>query len=101
LKLEIAGGVIAVLLYYVIGCALLAAYIWSGRSVLKPSLLLPRLTWAPIKEILRVGAASPIVSVSTNLSIATATGLAGLLGPDAVAGYGIGARLAVGAPNWN
>ncbi len=91
--LGIVGGATAVLVYYVIGCAVLAAYIWSGRGVLKPSIVPPRLTWTPIKDILRVGAASSIVSVSTNLSIATATGLAGLLGPDAVAGYGTGARL--------
>ena len=46
-----------------------------------------------MRDILRVGAASSIVSLSTNVSIATATGLAGLVGPAAVAGYGTGARL--------
>jgi putative MATE family efflux protein len=91
--LGIAGGATAVLVYYVIGCVVLAAYIWSGRGVLKPRVVPPRLAWAPVKDILRVGAASSIVSVSTNMSIVTATGLAGLLGPDAVAGYGTGARL--------
>ena len=34
-----------------------------------------------------------MVSLSTNVSIGTATGLAGLIGPAAVAGYGTGARL--------
>jgi putative MATE family efflux protein len=92
-RLGIAGGAAAVLLYYVIGCAIFAFYIWSGRGVLKPSRLPPRLTWAPMREILRVGAISSIVSLSTNVSIAVATGLAGLVGPAAVAGYGTGARL--------
>jgi putative MATE family efflux protein len=92
-NLGIAGGAAAVLLYYVIGCAIFAAYIWSGRGVLKPSKLPPRLVWAPMREILRVGAVSSIVSLSTNISIAVATGLAGLVGPAAVAGYGTGARL--------
>jgi Na+-driven multidrug efflux pump len=46
-----------------------------------------------MRDILRVGAVSSIVSLSTNVSIATATGLAGLIGPAAVAGYGTGARL--------
>ena len=41
-----------------------------------------------MRDILRVGAVSSIVSLSTNVSIATATGLAGLIGPAAVAGYG-------------
>jgi putative MATE family efflux protein len=92
-KLGIAGGAAAVLLYYVIGCAIFATFIWSGRGVLKPSKLPPRLSWAPMRDILRVGAVSSIVSLSTNVSIMVATGLAGLVGPAAVAGYGTGARL--------
>jgi putative MATE family efflux protein len=92
-RLGIAGGAVAVVLYYVIGGAIFAAYIWSGRGVLKPTLIPPRLTWAPIREILRVGAASSVVSLSTNITVAVATGLAGLIGPAAVAGYGTGARL--------
>jgi putative MATE family efflux protein len=91
--LGIAGGAAAVVLYYSIGCAIFSAYIWSGRSVLKPSLIPPRLAWAPMREILRVGATSSIVSLSTNIAIAVATGLAGMVGPAAVAGYGTGARL--------
>jgi len=92
-RLGIAGGAVAVLLYYVVGSAVFVAYIWSGRGVLKPSRRPARLRWAPLREILRVGAVSSIVSVSTNVSIAVTTGLAGLLGPAAVAGYGTGARL--------
>jgi Na+-driven multidrug efflux pump len=38
----IAGGAVAVLFYYVIGCSIFAAYIWSGRGVLKPLLRPPR-----------------------------------------------------------
>src|SRR5882757_7108178 len=91
--LGIAGGAAAVLLYYVIGCSVFAFYIWSGRGVLRPSLVPPKLAWAPMRDILRVGAASSVVSLSTNIGIATATGLAGLVGPAAVAGYGTGARL--------
>jgi putative MATE family efflux protein len=89
----IAGGAAAVVLFYVIGSAIFAVFLWSGRGVLKPSLSPPRLRWEPTREILRVGAASSLVSLSTNVSIATATGLAGAFGPAAVAGYGTGARL--------
>ncbi len=92
-QLGIVGGASAVVAYYVIGCAVYAWFIWSGRGVLKPHRLPPRLAWAPMREILRVGAISSIVSLSTNVAIATATGLAGLVGPAAVAGYGTGVRL--------
>jgi putative MATE family efflux protein len=92
-QLGIAGGAVAVVLYYSFGCVIFASYIWSGRGVLKPSLVPPRLAWTPMHDILRVGAASSVVSLSTNIAIATATGLAGLIGPAAVAGYGTGARL--------
>ncbi len=92
-QLGIAGGAAAVVLYYSIGCAIFAAYIWSGRGVLKGSLIPPKLVWAPMRGILRVGVASSVVSLSTNISIATATGLAGLVSPAVVAGYGTGVRL--------
>jgi Na+-driven multidrug efflux pump len=61
--------------------------------VLEPSRRPPALALAPTREILRVGAVSSLISVTTNVSIATATGLAGGFGPAAVAGYGTGARL--------
>ncbi len=67
-QLGIAGGAAAVLLYYAIGCAVFAFYIWSGRGVLKPSLVPPKLAWAPMRDILRVGAASSVVSLSTNIA---------------------------------
>src|SRR5277367_6353588 len=91
--LGIAGGAIAVVLNYTIGCIVFAVYIWSGRGVLRPSRTPVRPTWPAMRDILRVGAASSIVSLSTNITIGTATGLAGLVGPAAVAGYGAGVRL--------
>jgi putative MATE family efflux protein len=92
-QLGIAGGAVAVVLFYVIGSAVFAGFIWSGRGVLRPPVRMPRLQWAPTREILRVGAVASLVSVTTNVSIATATGLAGAYGPAAAAGYGTGARL--------
>jgi putative MATE family efflux protein len=92
-QLGIAGGAVAVVAFYVVGSAIFAAYLWSGRGVLKPAMRPPALAWAPMREILRVGAVSALVSITTNVSIATATGLAGTFGPAAVAGYGTGARL--------
>jgi putative MATE family efflux protein len=92
-QLGIAGGAVAVMMYYVVGTAVFAFYIWSGRGVLKPSFIPARLRWAPAWEILRIGVASSANSVATNIVIGTATGLAGLIGPAAVAGSGTGARL--------
>jgi putative MATE family efflux protein len=91
--LGIVGGAAAVVSYYVVGSIIFAIYIWSGRGVLKPSLRPPRLSWPSLYEILRVGTVSSLVSLSTNVSIAVATGLTGLISPNAVAGYGTGARL--------
>jgi len=91
--LGVAGGAVALVSYYVIGCFVFAWYLWSGRGVLQPPARPRRIAWEELADILRVGATSSVVSVSTNITIATATGLAGLVGPAALAGYGTGARL--------
>jgi Na+-driven multidrug efflux pump len=92
-RLGIVGGAVAVLSYYAAGSVVFALYLWSGRGVIRPALKPPRLRWAPAYEILRVGAVASLVTVTTNLTIAVATGFAGLYGPAAVAGYGTGVRL--------
>jgi putative MATE family efflux protein len=92
-RLGIAGGGVAILLYYVGGTIAFSVYLWSGRGVLSPSLRPARLRWPLMRDILRIGAVSSIVSATTNAAIATATGLVGIAGPAAVAGYGTGARL--------
>ena len=43
-QLGIAGGAVAVLIYYVVGCVIFAVYLWSGRGVLSPSLWPSRLS---------------------------------------------------------
>lgn len=91
--LGIAGGGLAFVLYYVFGTFAFIAYLWSGRTVLSPSRRPVPLRWAPMAQILKVGVVSSLVSVTTNLTIAVATGFAGTFGPAAVAGYGTGARL--------
>jgi putative MATE family efflux protein len=92
-QLGIVGGAVAVVGYYAIGSAVFATYIWSGRSALKPPRRMPAWRWAPARDILRVGAVASLVTVTTNVTIATATAYVGLYGPAAVAGYGIGSRL--------
>ena len=89
----IAGGALALLLYYAGGCVVLAAYLWRGRSPLRPTWAGTVLRWALFKDILRVGLLAAVAAVSTNLAIGVATGLVGSFGPAAIAGYGTAARL--------
>ncbi|WP_018263040.1 MATE family efflux transporter [Methylobacterium sp. WSM2598] len=90
--LGIVGGAVAILAYYAAGSAVLIAALCSGRLVLRLRRP-PPLARGPAREILRVGAASALVSLTTNLTIAAATGFVARFGPSAVAGYGTGARL--------
>lgn len=92
-QLGIVGGAVAVLLYYCAGGAVFVWVVWSRRTVLAPSPRPPRLRWSFAREILRVGLVSSVISLSTNVSVAVATGFIGGFGPAAVAGYGAGARL--------
>ena len=83
----------ALISYYAVGCLAFVAYLWSGRSLLQPSLRGVRLRWPLFRDILRVGAVAALVTVTTNLTIITATAFVGEFGPAAIAGYGTGARL--------
>jgi putative MATE family efflux protein len=91
--LGIAGGATALLAFYAAGSATLAAYLWSGKSVVRPSFQRVRLRWLLFRDILRVGLVAALVTVSTNLTIMVATAFAGQWGPAAIAGYGMGSRL--------
>jgi Na+-driven multidrug efflux pump len=89
----IAGAATAILLYYGGGSLCFALYLWGGSGILRPSTKPPRLSWAPFREILRVGGMSALVSSTTNLTIAIITAYVGTAGVAALAGYGAGARL--------
>lgn len=89
----IAGGAIALLLYYLAGTLALWRYLRSGRSLLKPRLSRVRLRWPLFKDILSIGLIGSISTVATNLSIGIATALTGHFGAGAIAGYGTASRL--------
>jgi putative MATE family efflux protein len=89
----VAGGALAILIYYALGSLCLVAYLWGHRGVLKPQRSPPSLHLRPAWEILRVGGMSTVVSATTNITIAILTGYVGIHGVAAVAGYGAGARL--------
>ena len=90
-RLGIAGAGAAVVIYYVLAAVMLIGYMRSERSPLKLTIVLPdgRL----FREILGVGLMSAIGTVQVNLTVACVTGVVGLFGADAIAGYGIASRL--------
>jgi putative MATE family efflux protein len=90
--LGIAGGGWAVLLTTALMTVLLGGYILGGRCVVR--LRRARLSRPMFADILRVGGVGAISTLQTSLTVAMTTGLVGAFGgPDAVAGYGTGARL--------
>ena len=92
-RLGVAGGAVAVVMYYAAGSAVLAAYLRSSRSVVRLRFHGVRLRWPLFADILRVGLVAALITIQTNLTIAIATGLVGAFGPAAIAGYGTGSRL--------
>jgi MATE family, multidrug efflux pump len=89
--LGIAGAGAAVVIYYVLAAVMLIGYMRSERSPLKLTIVRPdgRL----FGDILGVGLLSAIGTVQVNLTVACVTGVVGLFGADAIAGYGIASRL--------
>jgi putative MATE family efflux protein len=92
-RLGVAGGAVAVLIYYAVGSLALLWYLRSGRSLVRLSFFNVRFRWPLFYDILRVGVVAALVTVQTNLTVAIATGLVGAFGPAAIAGYGTGSRL--------
>jgi len=88
-----AGGASALLAYYGAGTLAFAAYLWTGRSVVRPRLLETRLRWPLFWNILRIGLLASLTSIMTNVTIALTTGVVAAFGPAAIAGYGVGTRL--------
>ena len=91
--LGIAGGALALLLYYLGGCIALVLYLRSPASLLRPRWREARLSWPLMRDILRVGLLGAVSTFATNLSIGIATALAGRWGAGAIAGYGTASRL--------
>lgn len=89
----IAGGAIALLLYYLGGTIALLLYLRSNRSLLKSKVAGVKLRWTLFRDILVIGLVGSISTVATNLSIGIATALSGHFGSGAIAGYGTASRL--------
>jgi putative MATE family efflux protein len=90
--LGIAGGGVAVVATTVLTGSVLAWHVCSGRNLAR--LVWARMQWPLFADILRVGAVAAVTTLQTTLTVALTTALVGAAaGPDAVAGYGTGARL--------
>jgi putative MATE family efflux protein len=90
--LGVAGGAVALLVYYALALVVLGWYVLSGRSIVR--LHLAPLRWSSFWSILKVGAVASLVSLQTNVTIALTTGLVGAAaGPAAIAGFGTATRL--------
>ncbi|RZS86473.1 MATE family efflux transporter [Pigmentiphaga kullae] len=91
--LGVAGGAIALLVYYAAGSVALLAFLCSGRGIVRLSWKGWALRWPFFRDILRVGLVAAVSTVAINIAISIATALTGHFGPAAIAGYGTGSRL--------
>jgi putative MATE family efflux protein len=92
-RMGVAGAGTAVVVYYIGATAALLAYLRWGGSVLRLRFDWRLIRWRFLRDILSVGGLSAISTVQMNLTVALVTGMVGRFGTDAVAGYGIAARL--------
>src|SRR5215207_2016598 len=90
--LGMAGAGVAVVTTTAATALVLAWYLFSRASLLRPKLA--RLRAALFGDILRVGAVGALSTLQTTLTVALTTALVATAGgSDAIAGYGTGARL--------
>jgi putative MATE family efflux protein len=90
-RLGIAGGGVAVVIYYLLAVLMLVAFMRSDKSPLK--LTITPLSRRLFGDILGVGLLSAVGTVQSNLTVAFVTAAVGRFGADAIAGYGIASRL--------
>lgn len=89
--LGVAGGGIAVVLYYLLGCAALLGYFAAGRPIVR--LRASRLSWRYMRDMLRVGGVGALNTIQTNGTIAILTTLFAAFGSAGIAGFGVSSRI--------
>ncbi|WP_374446965.1 MATE family efflux transporter [Stella sp.] len=90
--LGIVGAGAALVVFHGAGSAVMVASLVRGNGLVRLTLAHP-LRWRHFAEILRVGMFGVASTLVSNLAVATATGLVGLHGAAALAGYGLGQRM--------
>ena len=91
--LGIVGAAIASVASFSLGSLALLVFLFSRRSLVRPTLRGLRFRRALFWEILKVGAPGSLNTILTNLTVVLLTSLVGPFGGAALAGYGMGARL--------
>jgi len=91
--LGLAGLAIAALAATLINILALAHVVWRGGLGFRPSPIRIALRWKFFRDILGIGALGSLTTVTASLAAVLVTGLVGRFGVEALAGYGIGARL--------
>ena len=92
-RLGIAGAAAASVASFSLGSLALLGFLFSRRSLVRPTLRGLRFRRTLFWEILRVGAPGSLNTILTNLTVVLLTSLVGPFGGAALAGYGMGARL--------
>ena len=90
-RLGVAGAGYAMILYYIGATIAFIAYLRSRATPVR--LRVGRVEWRLMKEILGVGLLSAVGTLLTNATVALLTGLVGMYGAVAIAGYGMASRL--------
>jgi putative MATE family efflux protein len=88
-----AGVALGNIVAMAVAVVVLGWYLLRGQDRLLLRWRGARLSWPMFQDILRVGALACISPVQTSLAALVLTGMVARLGPDALAGYGIGQRL--------
>ena len=89
--LGLRGAAFALVAYYFAGCAFLAWRVLHGGT--QVSIRPLRAAWRYFAEILKVGVPACAHAALINAAVGVTTGFVGVHGAQAIAGYGIGARL--------
>lgn len=89
--LGVAGGGVAILVYYLFATVALIHRLLSGKDPIR--LKVAKLEGRLFREILGVGILSAIGTIQVNLTVVFVTATVGKFGVDALAGYGIASRL--------
>lgn len=91
-RLGMAGIAAGQVIAFAAGALFLAWHLMSGRARIRLRLVGP-LRWPMFRDILKVGAVACVSPVQSVLTVLVVTRLVSSFGTEALAGYGIGARL--------
>lgn len=90
--LGMGGVALAQVIAFSLGAILFAWHLTTGRARIRLRILGP-LRWSMFRDILKVGAVACISPIQSVLTVLVMTRLVSGFGTEALAGYGIGARL--------